>query len=163
MSKRFGSLAVCTLVLVGFAGLFIASCGSGSSSPVASSALPPARAPTPAPAPTPTPMPDATPAPAPEPTPTPTPAAGPVTITINGMDGGLSFSPSPANVTAGQQIRWHNADSMTHTATQDGRGFDTGSIPPGGTSAPVTLATAGTVSYHCAIHPSMVGTLSVTP
>ncbi len=66
-------------------------------------------------------------------------------------------------MTVGQQILWHNADVITHTATQDGGGFDTGSIPPAGTSAPITVSTTGTIGYHCAIHPSMVGTLSVTP
>ena len=79
------------------------------------------------------------------------------------MNGSRSFSPSPASVTAGQQIRWHNADSVAHTATQDGGGFDTGLIPSGGTSAPITLTASGTINYHCSFHPSMVGTLSVTP
>jgi plastocyanin len=86
-----------------------------------------------------------------------------MTITINGMDGSLSFSPSPANVSVGQQIRWHNADSIVHTATQDGGGFDTGLISPGGTSGPITLSSPGTIGYHCAVHPSMVGTLVVAP
>jgi plastocyanin len=66
-------------------------------------------------------------------------------------------------VKVGQQILWHNADSIAHTATQDGAGFNTGSIGPGGTSAPITFSTSGTIGYHCAIHPSMVGTLTVTP
>jgi plastocyanin len=86
-----------------------------------------------------------------------------MTIDINGMNGSLSFSPNPASVTVGQQIRWHNADRIVHTATQNGGGFDTGLIAPGGTSAPITLTTSGTIGYHCTVHPSMVGTLSVTP
>jgi plastocyanin len=75
----------------------------------------------------------------------------------------MSFSPNPASVQVGQRIVWHNADVFTHTATQDSGGFDTGSIAPGGTSAPITLNAPGTVGYHCTVHPSMVGTLSVTP
>ena len=64
----------------------------------------------------------------------------------------------------GQQIRWHNADSITHTATQKGGGgFDTGLIPAGGTSGPITLSAPGTIDYLCTIHPTMVGTLNVTP
>ena len=39
----------------------------------------------------------------------------------------------------------------------------TGLIPPGGTSAPIKLSTPGTMGYHCAIHPSMVGSVNVTP
>jgi len=113
----------------------------------------------PNPAPAPTPAPTSTPAP----TPTPTPTPSPITITIKGTSGGMSFSPASASVTVGQQVRWHNADSITHTATQDGSGFDTGSIAPGGTSGPITLGAAGSISYHCAIHPSMVGSVNVTP
>jgi plastocyanin len=79
------------------------------------------------------------------------------------MNGSQSYSPSPASVTVGQQIRWHNADSIVHTATQNGGGFDTGLISPGGTSGPITVSAPGTINYHCAVHPSMVGTLSVTP
>jgi plastocyanin len=84
-------------------------------------------------------------------------------IVISGEKGNMSFSPATTSLQAGQQVRWHNADAITHTATQNGGGFDTGLIPPGGTSATITVSTAGTIGYHCAIHPSMVGTLSVTP
>ena len=62
----------------------------------------------------------------------------------------------------GQPIRWRNADSIAHTATQDGGGFDTGAIAPGETSAPITLAAPGQVFYHCSFHPTMQGTLIVT-
>jgi plastocyanin len=173
MSRSFRSSAVCALVLVGSAALSIANCG-GSSSPVASSALPPARAQAPAPTPTPTPTPEptpaptpaTTPAPAPAPAPTPTPSPTPMPtlspITID-ITSSMTFSPGSASVQVGQQILWHNADSIAHTATQNGGAFDTGLISPGATSAPITLKTTGTIGYHCAVHPGMVGTLSVTP
>ncbi len=100
--------------------------------------------------------------PTPMPTPTPTPGAtADVTITINSMNGANSFSPNPGPVKVGQKVAWHNADSIAHTAT--GSGFDTGVIPAGATSTPITFSTAGDIPYHCSIHPSMVGTLSVTP
>ena len=101
----------------------------------------------------------------PSPMPTPPSGGGPtaadVTITINGMLGNQSFSPSPAGVKAGQTVAWHNGDSVSHTATASG--FDTGTIPAGRTSSPITFATAGSFDYQCTIHPSMVGTLNVTP
>jgi plastocyanin len=164
---RRGSLIVGVVSAGVLAGLLAGSCGGSSSSPVASTP-PPTPAPTasPTPAPTPTPTPTATPTPAPTPSPTPTPSPSPtpseVTINIVGMNGNQSYSPSPASVSVGQQVRWHNADSIAHTATQDGSGFDTGTIAPGATSAPVTFSAAGTVSYHCSFHPSMVGSLNVT-
>jgi plastocyanin len=99
--------------------------------------------------------------PTPAPTPTPSSSAPPdVTITINGMLGSQSYSANPGQVKVGQTVAWRNADSIAHTAT--GSGFDTGSISPGQTSRAITFSTAGTVDYHCSIHPTMVGTLNVT-
>jgi plastocyanin len=86
-----------------------------------------------------------------------------VTITITGMNGSQSFSPNPATVKAGQTVAWTNADSITHTATANGGAFNTGNIAPGTTSGSVTMSTAGSFDYHCSIHPTMVGTLTVTP
>lgn len=130
--------------------------------PAASPTPAPAPTPTPVPAPTPTPAPEATPTPAPAPTPAPTPTPNALVIQIVGEKGNMSFTPDSASLQAGRQVRWHNTDAITHTATQDGGGFDTGFIPPGGTSAPITVTTAGAITYHCAIHPSMVGALNVT-
>jgi plastocyanin len=85
-----------------------------------------------------------------------------VTIAISGMLGSNSYSPSPATVQVGQQVRWRNDDSVAHTATRTGSGaFDTGVINPGQTSAPITMTTAGTLNYVCTLHPNMSGTLNV--
>ena len=86
-----------------------------------------------------------------------------VVITILGSNGGMSFSPASADVQVGQTVAWHNADSMAHTATQNGSGFNTGTISPGTTSAPMAMNAAGALGYHCSIHPTMMGTLNVTP
>ncbi len=85
-------------------------------------------------------------------------SAANVTITISGF----AFSPNPASVKAGQTVAWHNADSVSHTATADNGAFNTGTIAPGTTSSPVTMPSTGAFAYHCAIHPSMVASLSVT-
>ena len=90
-----------------------------------------------------------------------TAVAADVTITINGMSAEQSFSPNPAAVKAGQTVAWHNSDSIAHTAT--GSTFDTGLIQSGATSAPIAFAVAGSLAYHCTVHPSMVGTLNVAP
>lgn len=84
-----------------------------------------------------------------------------VTITITGMNGASSFSPSPDTVNVGQTVAWHNADATTHTATANGAAFNTGNISGGSTSAPITMSTAGSFPYHCSIHPTMTGTLVV--
>ena len=86
-----------------------------------------------------------------------------VVIAIVGIAGGMSYFPNPANVRVGQRVAWRNDDNIPHTSTQTGIGFDTGTIAGGATSAPLTITTAGTLSYFCRIHPAMVGTLNVTP
>ena len=96
------------------------------------------------------------------PTPTPTPAASDVVITIVGMNGSLSYSPNPATVKVGQTVAWKNADSLAHTATADAGTFNTSTLAAGATSSPITMKTAGTFTYHCAIHGSMTGMLTVT-
>ena len=111
-----------------------------------------------------TPYPSAQPSPTPSPTPTPasTPGANAVIVEILGENGNMSFSPALASLQVGQQVRWHNADRTVHTATQDGGGFDTGFLAPGATSAPITPSAAGSLKYHCSVHPSMLGALDVT-
>jgi plastocyanin len=92
--------------------------------------------------------------------PTPTPAAD-VTIVIQGNRGNQSFSPEPAMMRVGQSVAWRNADSITHNATQDASRFATPNLGAGTTSAPIAMNTAGTFTYHCTIHPGMIGTLVV--
>ena len=133
MSRRPGFPAVRAFVLSSLAMLLMAGCGGTSSSPVSTS--PP---PTPAPTPTPTP----TPSPTPTPTPTPAPTPSVVTINIQGELGGMSYSPASASVQVGQQVRWHNADNIAHTATSTKSGvFDTGPIGANGTSGAITFTT----------------------
>jgi plastocyanin len=102
------------------------------------------------------------PQPSPTPTPAPTPSANAVVVEILGENGNMSFSPALASLQVGQQVRWHNADRTVHTATQDGGGFDTGFLAPGATSASITLNAAGSLRYHCSVHPGMLGALEVT-
>jgi plastocyanin len=84
-----------------------------------------------------------------------------VTITIQGNRGNQSFSPEPATMRVGQTVAWRNADSVTHNATQDANRFATSNLGAGATSPPLAMTTAGTFTYHCTIHPGMVGTLTV--
>jgi len=73
---------------------------------------------------------------------------------------GFAFSPQSVTVDVGETVTWTNADAQGHTATADDGSFDTGTIA-GSASKSVTLASAGTVAYHCKIHPTMTGTIVV--
>jgi plastocyanin len=93
----------------------------------------------------------------------PSGGAADVMITINGINGTMSFSPASATLKVGQTVAWRNADSITHAPIQDTGVFDVGDVPGGSTSAAIKMGTAGTFGYHCAIHPVMVGSLTVNP
>jgi len=72
------------------------------------------------------------------------------------------FSPKPIQVTVGSTVTWTNSTAPTHTATSDTGAWNTGNIASGATSAAISFPTAGTFTYHCAIHPSMTGSVIVT-
>ena len=72
------------------------------------------------------------------------------------------FRPNPIQIKAGDSVTWTNNAGLSHTATSDTGAWDTGILATGATSSPVAFPTAGTFTYHCAIHPSMVGSVVVS-
>jgi plastocyanin len=78
-----------------------------------------------------------------------------ITITITGQGGRLAFSPNPATVTPGQPVVFKNNDTVAHHVMLDDGTAQTPDIAPGATSAEVTIGS--NKSYHCTIHPGMVG------
>jgi len=88
------------------------------------------------------------------------PAAA-VTKTVGVVD--FAFDPKTQGAKQGDTVQWQNTGARTHTATQDAplSLFTTGNIAPGATSAGKVLNAAGVYPYHCAIHPSMVGSIRV--
>jgi len=73
------------------------------------------------------------------------------------------FSPNPIQITVGSTVTWTNTTAPTHTSTSNTGVWNTGPIAPGATSAAISFPTAGTFAYHCAIHPSMTGSVIVSP
>ncbi len=74
-----------------------------------------------------------------------------------------NFSFKPANITikSGTRVVWINRDSTQHTATaNNGRSFDSGRLGPGQRFSH-TFKTVGKKAYHCEIHPSMKGSVTV--
>jgi plastocyanin len=80
-----------------------------------------------------------------------------ITITITGQGGRLAFSPNPASISPGQLVVFKNNDTVAHHVMLDDGTSQTPDIPPGGTSAPVAMGLSGATTYHCTIHPGMVG------
>jgi plastocyanin len=82
-----------------------------------------------------------------------------------------AFQPNPVQVSVGSTVTWTNDDSQPHTvvsgqnAQPDGK-FDSSPnfnplIAPGQTFSH-TFTEAGQYPYYCALHPNMVGTVSVS-
>jgi plastocyanin len=86
---------------------------------------------------------------------TPAPPADAITINIVGVNGTQAFSPNPSTVPAGKSVVWHNLDTVSHRVVFDDGELDTGNVAPGAFSVPMGLVASA--SYHCSIHPSMVG------
>src|SRR5215210_3184753 len=70
------------------------------------------------------------------------------------------FEPPNAAIAPGDKITWINKGSAPHTVTADDGSFDSGLLNPGDTYT-VAFLGSGTVTYHCAIHPNMVGSVTV--
>jgi plastocyanin len=73
---------------------------------------------------------------------------------------GMAFTPSNITVAAGTTITWTNKDAITHTVTSDNGTFDSGNISSG-SSFSYMFSTSGTYTYHCKIHPTMMGSVVV--
>jgi plastocyanin len=70
------------------------------------------------------------------------------------------FDPPQAAVEPGSTITWTNKGDEPHTVTADDGSFDSGMLNPGD-SYTVAFDGQGTVTYHCAIHPEMRGSVTV--
>src|SRR5262249_45172991 len=73
----------------------------------------------------------------------------------------FSFTPPTLNVTAGARVTWVNGGPSNHTLTANDGSFDSGTIQRNANFG-FTFATAGTFAYHCSIHPTMAGTVTVS-
>lgn len=70
------------------------------------------------------------------------------------------FEPGQITVQPGTTVMWINEGSHEHTVTSDDGQFDSEALMPGD-SYMVTFSGSGTLTYHCEIHPSMVGSVTV--
>jgi len=92
-----------------------------------------------------------------------TPVPGGNTVTIQNF----AFSPPTMTISQGTTVTWVNKDSADHKIINDASGsnaegaiFNSPIIPQGG-SYSFTFNIPGTYPYHCSIHPSMKGTITV--
>ena len=88
----------------------------------------------------------------------PTAAGGEVEIVISNF----SFEPAELSISVGTTVKWTNKDSASHTVTSATGDWDSGGLSKG-QSFSRTFTQAGTFAYQCTVHPTMKGTITVTP
>jgi hypothetical protein len=75
----------------------------------------------------------------------------------------MKFNPTSVPITQGDTVEWTNRMGMPHTVKPDHNEFpSSGAIAPNKTFSHV-FDVAGTIAYHCEIHPIMKGTVIVSP
>ena len=87
------------------------------------------------------------------------PVVTPTTYTVSIQ--GFAFNQKSINIKKGDTVVWTNKDSAPHTVTGNNGGPSSGTLNNGGTYR-FTFNSTGTFDYHCAIHPSMTGSVVVT-
>lgn len=66
-----------------------------------------------------------------------------------------------APLQAGQTVTIYNSDTLAHTLTFDDQSVASGPITPGASYA-FSVANPGVYTFHCSIHPTMKGSITVT-
>jgi plastocyanin len=73
----------------------------------------------------------------------------------------MTFSPAKISISAGDTVEWVNSDNVPHMLNSDtGTVLQSPLFNPGKKFHHV-FDTAGKFPYHCAIHPTMQGTITV--
>jgi plastocyanin len=69
----------------------------------------------------------------------------------------------PVSAKVGDVITWTNDDAVAHkVALDDGSCTMGANIAPNGGAASLVFTKAGTYPFHCTIHPSMTGTITIS-
>ena len=71
------------------------------------------------------------------------------------------FSLTSVTAKAGEDVYLDNTGEKPHTVTADDGSFDTGTVQPGKEGEFTAPSEPGTYAYHCSIHATMTGTLTV--
>jgi len=89
----------------------------------------------------------------------PSQPAAPVEVKVS--ISGFKFNPGTLSVKKGTKVTWTNEDSAGHTVTGD-NGGPASALLNKGQSYSFTFTSVGSFPYHCAPHPFMQGTVTVT-
>ena len=75
---------------------------------------------------------------------------------------GFAFVAPAITVSVGTKVTWTNTDPTAHTVTFDDSSITGSGNLPTGATFDNTFTKAGTFTYHCKIHSTMTGTVTVS-
>jgi plastocyanin len=75
----------------------------------------------------------------------------------------FAFVPQTLTIHKGTIVRWTNNDSAPHTVTRSSAVGPNSGILTQGQQYAAQFTGTGSFPYHCAIHPSMTGSIVVIP
>ena len=90
-----------------------------------------------------------------------TPGGGGPTLTTSVAISGFAFAPPAIQVSPGATVTFTNQDATNHNVT-----FTSGAVPSvgnfsTGSRTVVMPTTGGSYAYHCGLHPTMTGSVTV--
>jgi plastocyanin len=85
-------------------------------------------------------------------------APAPAAIVIQNFE----FSPSVLTVAPGTTVTWMNEDDSPHTIADNGKMFRSAALDTSDRFS-YTFTAPGEFTYHCTMHPMMVGKIVVKP
>jgi plastocyanin len=68
----------------------------------------------------------------------------------------------PVNAKVGDVITWANSDGVPHKVALDDGSCAMAANIPGGGSKSLVFSKAGTYPFHCSVHPTMKGTITIS-
>lgn len=83
------------------------------------------------------------------------------TTTVDATVADFTWS-QPVTAKVGDVITWTNSGSASHQVALDDGSCGMSKPIPGGGKGSLAFTTAGSFAFHCAIHASMKGTITIT-
>lgn len=73
----------------------------------------------------------------------------------------FSYSPSTLSVSAGDTVTWRNDDNVNHTVTSNSGSELNSPLLSHGQTYTHVFNSSGNYPYHCTVHPTMAGSVTV--
>jgi plastocyanin len=89
-----------------------------------------------------------------------TDSTGPTTVSASAVDN--TWAPADVTAKVGDVITWSNGDGVPHKVALDDGSCQMSANISAGSSASLVFSVAGTFPFHCSIHPSMKGTITIS-